>query len=152
MPLHDFRCSKCAGISERVVPAGTNSFVLLASPCCGQEAEHFKVFLRAPVGFVRQDVHYTSPVDGRPITNHQQHLEELARTDTVVYEPGIKQDQERNQRKREEGLERSMDETVEREIETMPVRNRERLAAELEGGITAEPVRVTPPQVSYRDA
>lgn len=111
-----------------------------------------RVFLRAPMAFVQPDIRYESPVDGRPITNYYEHLEELARTNTVVYEPGIKQDQERNERQRLEALERSVDETVEKEIATMPSVKLEKLAAELEGGLTAEPTRVTPPQVSYRDA
>jgi hypothetical protein len=117
---------------------------------CGSLME--RVFLTPPMAFVRPDVNYESPVDGRPITNYQEHLEELARTDTVVYEPGIKQDQERNARLREEALDRAVDETVDREIAKMPAVKREKLVAELEGGLTAEPARVTPPQVSYRDA
>lgn len=109
-----------------------------------------KVFLRAPMGFVQKDICYDSPVDGRPITSLQAHREELARTDTVVYEPGIKQDQERNAQRRELALEQSIEQTVEREVAAMPTRKKEKLAAELEGGLTAEPARITPPQTSYR--
>jgi hypothetical protein len=139
-PLHDFLCRNCNEVDERFVPRND-----LARPqrChCGQVME--KVFLRAPIAFIQQDYCYDSPVDGRPITNYQQHLEELARTDSVVYEPGIKQDQERNQRMRDEMLERSIDETVEREVASMPARKKEKLAAELEGGLAAEPERITP--------
>ena len=99
---------------------------------------------------VRPSVAYTSPVDGRPITSWQAHKEDLARHDSVLYEPGIKQDQERNERERIAKLESAVDETVEREIAAMPGHKREKLGAELEGGATAEPVKITPQQKSFR--
>jgi len=146
--LHDYYCKWCNEVDERLVPRDDLDQIQRCH--CGLVMQ--KVFLTPPMGFVQQDVNYKSPVDGRPITTWQAHQEELARTDTVVYEPGIKQDQERNARLREEALDRAVDETVDREIATMPAAKREKLAAELEGGLTAEPARVTPPQVSYRDA
>lgn len=150
MPLHDFKCRMCGHIEERVVPVeDLKKQVHTASDHIGFMDI---TYLRAPMGFVQKDICYDSPVDGRPITSLQAHREELARTDTVVYEPGIKQDQERNARMREESLERSIEQTVEREVALMPVRKKEKLVAELEGGLTAEPARITPPQVSYRDA
>jgi hypothetical protein len=148
VPLHDHYCQWCNEYEERHV-----SVEDLDKPQrhrCGLAME--RVYTKFPMAFIRPDVNYTSPVDGRPITNYQEHLEELARNDSVVYEPGIKQDQERNARLREEALDRAVDETVDREIATMPAAKREKLVAELEGGLTAEPARVTPPQVSYRDA
>lgn len=99
--------------------------------------------ITVPMAYVRPDVNYTSPVDGRPITNWNAHVEELARNNSVLYEPGIKQDQERNQRAREAALERRVDETVEREIASMPGRKLERLGAELDAGASAEPTRGT---------
>lgn len=145
MPLHDHRCA-AGHIFERFIERDA-----LDAPqqCqCGSSAE--RIYTRFPLSFIAKDVHYTSPVDGRPITNYQQHLEELARTDCVVYESGIKQDQERNALRREQELERSVDETVDREIALMPAAKKEKLVAELEGGLTATPERITPPQQSLR--
>lgn len=147
MPLHDFRCPNGHQF-EKFQPLER---LRQHAKCPFCEADGEKVFLRAPVGFVQPDYRYTSPVDGRPITNYHEHIEELARTDTVVYEPGIKQDQERNARLREESIERAMDQTVEKEIATMPAVKREKLTAELEGGLSAEVARVTPPQQSFRE-
>ena len=148
MPVHDYYCRNCNEVGERFC---TIDQLDAPQHChCGMTMD--RVYLRAPMGFVQIEYRYESPVDGRPITNYYEHLEELARNDTVVYEPGIKQDQERNTRMREEALERAVEHTVEKEIATMPARKREKLAAELEGGMVAEPARVTPPQVSYRDA
>lgn len=148
MPIHSFRCST-GHVFDAYQPLDKLDSTMACAEC-GVMAD--KVFLTPPMGFVRQDVHYTSPVDGRPITSWQQHVEELARTDSIVYEPGIKQDQERKAREREEALERSIEQTVEREIATMPTRKVEKLAAELDGGLTAEPARITPPQTSFRGA
>jgi hypothetical protein len=85
MPVHDYYCRNCNEVEERFCTVDQ-----LGDPqrChCGLTME--RVFLQAPVGFVEPDYCYTSPVDGRPITNKYEHLEELARTDSVVYEPGI---------------------------------------------------------------
>lgn len=147
MPLHDFICAN-GHIFEGYQPIEALSQFAQCPQC---HAEASKVFLRAPLAFVQPDYRYTSPVDGRPITNFHEHIEELARTDTIVYEEGIKQDQERNVKVRDEALERAMDETVEKEIATMPAAKRERLAAELEGGIAADVTRITPPQRSFRE-
>jgi uncharacterized protein (UPF0254 family) len=45
-------------------------------------------------------------------------------------------------------LEKSVDETVDREIAVMPARKKEKLQAEMEGGLTADIARITPPQRS----
>lgn len=111
---------------------------------CGGDMEI--VFTRPPMGFVRQDVHYRSPVDGREITTYQEHINDLARHDCVPYEPGIKQDQERNEKAREAALEAAVDETVEREVSKMPPRKLEKLTEELLAGASAEPVRGTAPR------
>jgi hypothetical protein len=148
VPRHDYFCRPCNEVEERYTPV--NELHMTQRCHCGSVME--RVFLRAPMGLVQPDVCYASPVDGRPITNKHEHLEELARTDTVVYEPGIKQDQDRNERRRSMALERSIDETVEREVALMPAAKREKLAAELQGGLTAVPERVTPAQISYKEA
>ena len=148
MPIHDHRCIACGEIEERFVPMTQLSDVQKHE--CGGEME--RVFLRFPFATIQEDICYDSPIDGRPITSKQARIEDLARADCVPYEEGIRQDQERNKRESEESLERAVDQTVEKEIALMPARKREKLTAELEGGLTAAPARVTPQQVSFRDA
>ncbi len=147
MPLHDLKCRLCGQVEERYIALGDLNDEQRHH--CSGDME--RVFLKFPMAWVQPDVSYTSPVDGRPITNYYEHLEELARTDSVVYDPGIKQDQEKNERRREEALERSIEQTIEKEIATMPAVKRDRLAAELQGGLTAVPTRVTPPQTTFRE-
>jgi hypothetical protein len=145
-PLHDFLCPN-GHVFEKFQPL---DYLREFAQCPHCDLDARKVFLSPPGSFVRMDYRYESPVSGRPITSYREHMEELARNDSVVYEPGIKQDQERNERMREQALDRAIDETVEREIATMPAVKRERLTAELEGGMSAEAVRITPPQQSFR--
>jgi len=140
MPLHDHKCF-AGHVFERFIELADLDKPQVCK--CGAWAD--RIYTRFPLAFVSMDVCYESPVDGRPITSYQQHLEELARTDCVVYESGIKQDQERNAKLRDEALERSVEETVDREIATMPAMKREKLVAELEGGLTAAPERMTAP-------
>lgn len=103
---------------------------------------------RPPMIFVQKDICYDSPVDGRPITSKQARLEDLKRHGCVEYEPGMKQDQDRRMKESEIALDKSVDATVEREVALMPAHKKEQLVAELHGGVTAEPVRITPPQQS----
>lgn len=147
MPLHDHLCAK-GHLFERFIPLDQLSAEQTCE--CGARAE--RVFMRFPFATVQEDICYDSPIDGRPITSKQARMEDLARADCVPYEEGIRQDQERNKRESEERLERAVDQTVEKEIALMPARKREKLTAELEGGLTAAPTRVTPQQVSFRDA
>lgn len=90
---------------------------------------------RGPMGFVSRDVCYDSPIDGRPITNKHARIEDMARANCIEYDPGMKQDHQRRLAEQESILERSVDTTIEREISTMPSRKREKLQAELEGGL-----------------
>jgi len=145
MPLHDHACT-AGHVFERFIAL---EHLDSEQRChCGAVAE--RIYTRFPMTSVAKEVFYTSPVDGRPITSRQEHLEDLARSDCVVYESGIKQDQDRNARVRDEQLERSVDETVDREIALMPAVKREKLVSELEGGLTATPERITPQQQSFK--
>ena len=139
MPLHDHRC-KSGHYFERFIDRDRLHEVQLCD--CGEPAE--RVFLRPPMSWVEKDICYDSPIDGRPITSKQARIEDLARSNCVPYEPEIKQDYQRRIEREEKALEKRVDETVEKEIHNLPARKREKLAAELQGGLVAEPVRGTP--------
>lgn len=104
-----------------------------------------KKIITAPMIFVAPNVHYDSPIDGRPITSMAARREDLARSNCVPYDPDQKQDYHRRIERSEQELEKAVDETVDRELFNMPARKREKLEAELSGGFTAEPIRVTAP-------
>jgi hypothetical protein len=98
---------------------------------------------QVPMAFVQKDICYDSPVDGRPITNKHARIEDLARTNCVEYDPGMKTDYQRRVAENDKHLDKQVDETVDRAIATLPARKRENLAAEMERGITVEPTRLT---------
>jgi hypothetical protein len=101
--------------------------------------------LTMPMLHIPQDIRYESPIDGRPIMSMQARREDLARSNCVPYEPEQKQDYQRRIKEGEEKLDKAVGETVDREIAHMPARKRERLEAEMAGGMSAEPMRVTAP-------
>ena len=86
---------------------------------------------------------YHSPIDGRLITTAAQRREDLARNDCIEYEPGMRQDVDRNAINKELALDKAVDETFDREIYKMPAHKLERLDAEMNLGVTAEVVRLS---------
>ena len=135
MPTYEFVCpeghkfERVLRVADYNVPQGCE---------CGLYA---KRQISIPMVFVSQEIRYESPIDGKVITTRQQRQEDFARNNCVEYDPEMKKDVERRQAEKEAKLERAVDETVEREIHSMTPRSREKLTAELEGGITAEVVR-----------
>lgn len=107
---------------------------------------------RAPMAFVQRDICYDSPIDGKHITNKHARIEDLKRHDCIEYDPEMKTDYLRRQADQEKAIDKSVDEFVERKYEQMPSRQKEKLAAELQGGVDAEMVRITPAQKSFREA
>lgn len=138
MPLHDFECPSGHQF-DAVVDAGTQT---LWCNACGQIAQ--KVFLRAPAGYVSPDIHYTSPVSGKLIRTKQERIDDLAATGSIEYDPGLKQDQERNKRRSDEQLEKAVESSVDEFFATAPARKREKLEQELRAGVAVEVSRASP--------
>jgi hypothetical protein len=99
--------------------------------------------MSAPYVFVRGDVCYDSPIDGRPITNRHARIEDMKRAGCVEYDPGMKQDRERLLKENDSALDASIERHVEESFHKMPSAKKERLTNELAAGITAEPLRLT---------
>lgn len=144
MPVHDFRCTLCGKVEERVVPS--NDLQKPQWHQCSSVAAALmeKIFLRAPMGFVQRDICYDSPVDGRPITSKAARIDDLRRNDCIEYDPEMRKDAERNRREAEARLDRAVDETVDAAWAVWDTRKREKLAAELESGADANVARGTP--------
>ena len=102
-----------------------------------------KRILCAPMIFVRPDVCYDSPIDGRPITSRSARADDMARNGCIEYDPEMRKDNERRFAESERALDSSVDAFVEEQVEKMPGAKRERLANELAAGTDAEIVRLT---------
>jgi putative FmdB family regulatory protein len=109
---------------------------------CGASS---KRIITAPMVFVKPDIRYTSPVDGRPITSRAQRRDDLARNNCIEYDPEVKKDFHRRIEREDREFDKAVDETVEREVAHMPARKREKLEAELAGGFDVQPVRLNAP-------
>jgi len=110
------------------------------APCeCGETG---KLVVQRTIGYVQGECRYDSPIDGRPITSWAQRKDDLARAGCQEYDPEMRKDADRARRLSDERLERSMSETVEREIEKMPAVKRERLHNELASGLSPEVERL----------
>lgn len=96
---------------------------------------------KVPMFFGIKDIHYQSPIDGREITNMAARRDDLARSGCIEYDPEMRKDTARFRASEDKKLEDSVDTFVEKEWESMPLRKKETLAAELESGIAVETVR-----------
>lgn len=136
MPVYEYVCpeghrfEKVMKVAEYKVPQSCE---------CGY---YGKRVISAPMIFVSQEIRYESPIDGKVITTRQQRQDDLARHDCIPYDPEMKKDAARRQVESEKRLEASMDATIEKTIHEMPPRKREKLTAELQGGMTAEYARL----------
>lgn len=144
MPLHSFLCPS-GHLTDRLQSLdGLREY----EPCGECEKQAQKVFLKFPYATVQSDIHYESPIDGRVINSKHAREEDLARSDCVPYEPTLRAHSDRRAAQEDAALEARMEKTVEAEIHRMPAHKRDKLAAELEGGMTAGVERITPQQQS----
>lgn len=134
-------------IYEYVCPEGHKfqKFLRVADCSIPQSCEcgyYARKVISAPMIFVSQEIRYESPIDGKVITTRQQRQDDLARHGCIPYDPEMKKDAARRQVESEKKLEAAMDATVEKTIHAMPARKREKLTAELQGGVTADYARL----------
>ena len=137
MPTYTFRCNTCLNTEDHYRKVDQRN----DAPLC--HGNRMWRVITAPMVFVSPDICYDSPIDGRPITSMKARLEDLARSNCSPYDPEIKTDYQRRIKEKDAALDKSVDEIVDREIALMPAKKREKLVAELEGGLTVEPQRLT---------
>lgn len=136
MPLHDFRCPDGHTI-ESYVEHGVES---IECPRCKSVAP--KVFLTAPM--VHGDLPgYHSPVTGKWIEGRRARKEDLKRTGSRPYEDGERQEFERRRASEEAAFDKSLENTIEGEIASMPARKKELLEQEVRAGASVEVQRRT---------
>ena len=135
MPMYQFRCTE-GHTFDRLVPLA--QFDEPQSCPCGVAASRQIV---APA--IRTDyAGYTCPVSGKWIEGRTAHRENLARTGCRVLEPGETSALTSRQQSSEAALEAALDSTAEELIANLSSRDKERLAAEMDAGLSAEVVRV----------
>jgi hypothetical protein len=84
---------------------------------------------------------YECPVTGKMIEGRKAHEENLKRTGCRILEPGEAEAHKRSLAQADVDLDNRVEATVDEFIAKLPGEKREKLAAEMEGGLTAEIVR-----------
>ena len=127
MPTYSYRCS-CGTSFDRILPLARFSEPQTCT--CGAVASRVIV---APA--IRGDyAGYTCPISGKWIEGRRAHQENLARNGCRILEPG--------ESRAEASLDAALDSTVEELISNLSTRDKERLTAEMDAGVSAEVVRV----------
>jgi len=127
MPEYIYQCPNNHWYSE-FLHVRNHSPIWICSEC-GEVGQ--QVITAPSMVKVAEDVCYDSPVTGEPITSWAKRQEDLKRTNSVPYDPGMKQDHERKLKEAEVALDKSIDQHVERAIEKMPTAKRGKLYSEL---------------------
>lgn len=135
MPLYEYRCQECQQRFERFVKL--ENYQEGQTCTCGGAGDRIISIPR----FIVEDVGYDCPITGEWIGSKHAHENNLAKHGCRVLETGEKEAAAKFRAKQEQDFDQKVEETVERTIDSMPSEKRERLANELEGGLTAEVVR-----------
>lgn len=131
MPTYSYQCPNCGAQFDRILRL--IDYDLPQNCSCGAPAE--KVIC-APA--IRADyAGYNCPVTGNWIEGKRAHEENLRRHGCRVLEPGEVEASRRSLADSEAALEKSIDSAADQFIAGLPAAKRDRLAGEMEGGITA---------------
>ena len=143
--LYDYECEN-GHLFERTLPVADYK----APQTCECGASSARV-IGAPSILKRREVYYASPINGKPITTEKARREDMARSNSVEYDPGVRQDYQARIDRGNAAIEKTIDYTVAAEIQHMDSDKRQRLYAELAGGaevdvkrrtVTENPVKV----------
>lgn len=138
MPVYDYKCPLC--LKRREVFRKLAELDDPVACFCGQP-----MLRQISAPYVRGDYPpYECPVTGKMIEGRRAHEENLKRTGCRIYEPGEKHDFERRQRAEDAAFDAKIEETADRFVAGLPTEKRDRLAAEMEGGLTTQIERSTP--------
>lgn len=139
MPMYDYKCSVCGRKREVMLKLSD-----LSSPVyCQRDGFAMSRMLSAP--YVQNDYPaYTCPVTGERIEGRRAHEENLKRTGCRILEPGESDAYRRSLAHAEDDLDAKIDETADRLITSLPTEKRDRLAAEMEGGLDTQLERSAP--------
>lgn len=136
MPIYDYHCDACE--SDMQIYYSFKEHINVTTCDCGQIA---KQVVSVPMLIKSRMVYYDSPIDGRPITSEAARREDMAKNDCVEYDPGMRQDNDRHVAESQQALDRSIDDTMEKEISHLSSRQLETLNSEIASGASADVVR-----------
>jgi putative FmdB family regulatory protein len=135
MPLYSYKCPACGSSFDRLLRL--IDYDLPQTCTCGSPAVKQ---LAAPA--VRGDyAGYNCPVTGQWIEGRRAHEENLRRHGCRVLEPGETQSAKASHAQGEAAFDRQIEETAEQLVAGLSSQKLEKLAGEMEAGVTATVVR-----------
>lgn len=136
MPVYRFKCPTCSTTQElfRKIDARDD---LAPCPKCSFAMNRQ---LSAPA-VLGDYAGYSCPITGAWIEGRRAHEENLRKHGCRVLETGEKDEVVRRRAAEEASLDRAVDATVDEFVETLPTVKRERLVAEIEGGLDVQVTR-----------
>lgn len=137
MPVHDYLCPTCGKKQEMF-----RKLADLETPAIGKCGHAMNRLVSAPY-VVGDYAPYECPVTGKMIEGRRQHLENLKETGCRLLEPGESDNYRKSLVKADEEFEAKIEATADQLITEMPLAKREKLAAEMEQGLTTELVRAS---------
>lgn len=139
MPMYSYKCPVCSAGRDILKPIAEIDRTEHCHKC------NFAMNRQVVAPRVRPDLPgYACPVTGAWIEGRRQHEENLARTGCRLLEPGESDTAMRKRREADEQFLETVAETAVAEVHNMPAVKREKLCAELEGGLGLAVERSTP--------
>lgn len=92
---------------------------------------------------IRPEFGYESPTTGNIITSDKARREDLAASGCIEYDPEMKTDQRRRIEAQDAKLDKEFDESIDKAIWALPADKKEKLEAEMSGGLDVDVVRTT---------
>lgn len=86
--------------------------------------------------------YYESPASGKPITSYKERDRDMKEHGCVDYEPSMTKHTTNHMKTEDDKLEKKIDDFVEKSIQEMPVRKKEKLESELNAGASISYERV----------
>jgi len=137
MPLYDLKCKSCGSVNSRFIKLEDFDKPQECDLCSGSLYR----LISAP--FVRVDnVGYTCPITDKWIGSKQEHRNNLDRHGCRLLEDGEHEDNQRRRQQADIELDKKIEESVAKQIETMPTEKVERLAKEVQAGFDVQINRV----------
>lgn len=140
MPMYDYKCPTCTKKRAVFLKLDDLNSTVYCQFGCGSAMNRQ---ISAP--FVRGDYQaYDCPITGKRIEGKRAHEENLKQHGCRILEPGETESHKQRRAQEDQRLEMAVEETADRFISSLPTEKRDRLAGEMEGGLTTEVVRSTP--------
>ena len=136
MPVYDYECISCGNVEEKVHSIAVLGIQQYCSVCNGR----MNKLLSAPRVHVSK-VEYRCPITNELITTKQQHEINLAKHGCRILETGEVEQAKRKRLESERELDKKIESEVERLVETMPSKKKEKLASEIASGVDLTTMR-----------